>query len=50
MEIVDVKNNLNYLEEYCKLCSLEWGNPKTEEEMVIYISNKIIRFLLSLQI
>ena len=40
MKIIDIKNNSNYLKEYIKLCSLEWGSPKTEEEMKKYISDK----------
>lgn len=45
MEIVDIKNNSNYLKEYIKLCSLEWGSPKNEEEMQKYIEDKEKRIL-----
>ena len=45
MEIVDIKNNSNYLKEYIKLCSLEWGSPKNEEEMQKYIEDKKKRIL-----
>ena len=45
MEIVNVKENLDYLKEYCKLCSLEWGSPKTEKEMNEYIDSKIRKIL-----
>ena len=31
MEIINIKNNKKYLEEYCKLCYLEWGNSKEIE-------------------
>ena len=39
MKIVNIKNDLNYLREYIRLCSLEWGAPKTEEEMEKYIAD-----------
>jgi len=45
MKILDIKNNIKYLEEYCKLCSLQWGTPKTEEEMNNYINKKINNIL-----
>ena len=28
MEIINIKNNDNYLNEYIKLCNLEWGSKK----------------------
>ena len=31
MKVVDIKNDSNYLKEYIRLCSLEWGNLKNEE-------------------
>lgn len=40
MEIIDIKNKPDYLKEYIKLCSLEWGEPKSEEEMNEYIIRK----------
>ena len=40
MEVISIINNENYLEEYIRLCCLEWGKPKTEEEMNLYIENK----------
>ena len=45
MEIINIKNNLEYLKEYCKLCSIEWGSPKTDIEMNEYIENKINKIL-----
>ena len=45
MKIIDIKNNLDYLKEYCKLCSLEWGSSKTSDEMNKYIEGKINRIL-----
>lgn len=33
--------NIEYLREYARLCSLEWGKPKTEEEMNEYINYKV---------
>lgn len=41
MEIKSIKNNMDYLKEYALLCSLEWGTSKTDEEMNIYINQKI---------
>ena len=40
MNIINIKNNDHFLEEYIKLCSLEWGNRKTPEEMKMYIHDK----------
>lgn len=40
MQIINIKNNDNYLHEYIKLCSLEWGTPKTNEQMQLYIESK----------
>lgn len=40
MEIVNIKNNSSYLKEYIKLCSLEWGTKKSEQEMEKYIADK----------
>lgn len=41
MTIISIKDNdNNYLEEYIKLCSLEWGTPKSEEELKDYIKRK----------
>lgn len=40
IEIINIKENDNYLNEYIKLCSLEWGSKKTEDEMQLYIDNK----------
>lgn len=40
MKIIDIKNNDKFLDEYIKLCSLEWGTPKNDSEMKAYIVNK----------
>ena len=45
MEIINIKNKPNYLREYIKLCSLEWGSPKNEIEMQRYIIDKERRIL-----
>ena len=45
MNIIDIKKHRTYIEEYCKLCSLEWGKPKTENEMNDYIQEKIKKIL-----
>ena len=41
MEIISIKEKHNYLEEYCRLCSLEWGCTKTKKELNVYVKNKI---------
>ena len=40
MKIIDIKKTNNYLEEYIRLSSLEWGNKKTDDEMKKYIQYK----------
>ena len=40
MKIENIKNNDIFLEEYIKLCSLEWGTPKNDDEMKLYITDK----------
>ena len=45
MEIINIKKNHNYLKEYIKLCSKEWGTAKTEEEWKTYINEKKKRIL-----
>ena len=44
VEIINIKNNKKYLEEYCKLCYLEWGNSK-EIEINNYVEDKINQIL-----
>ena len=44
MEIINIKNNKKYLEEYCKLCYLEWGNSK-KIEINNYVEDKINQIL-----
>ena len=45
MEIKSIKNDIKYLKEYVRLCSLEWGTPKTDEEINIYIDEKVSKIL-----
>jgi len=45
MEIINIKNKPNYLREYIKFCTLEWGSPKNEIEMQKYIIDKERRIL-----
>jgi len=33
MEIINLKNNVEYLREYIELCSKEWGTQCNEEEL-----------------
>ena len=40
MDIIDIKNNEKYLEEYCRLCNLEWEHSKSNIEMNDYTQNK----------
>lgn len=40
MNIINIKNNNEYLEEYIKLCSLEWGESKTSSELEEYVHKK----------
>ena len=40
MNIINIKNNNKFLDEYIKLCSLEWGSTKSLEEMKKYIEEK----------
>ena len=42
MNIIDIKNNKKYLEEYVTLCSKEWGTSRSDNE---YIDNKINEIL-----
>lgn len=46
MEIINIKNNIVYLKEYFKLCTLEWGDKKTSEELEIFLDKKIEKTLL----
>lgn len=39
--IIDIKNNEKYLKEYIKLCLLEWGKKKNNDEMKQYIQKKM---------
>lgn len=43
MKIINIKDNIEYLKEYCKLCSIEWSFKKSNKEMEQYIANKILR-------
>src|SRR5574344_590198 len=45
MEIISIKDKEQYLKEYIKLCSLEWGCKKNKEEMNTYINNKLNRII-----
>ena len=45
MKIVNIKKDSKYLKEYIRLCSLEWGKTKNEEEMKLYIIEKEKRIL-----
>ncbi len=40
MEIINIKNNDIFLDEYIKLCSLEWGTFKNDDEMKLYMTKK----------
>lgn len=38
MNIISLKDDVRYLEEYVKLCALEWGSPKSDEEVKLKVS------------
>ena len=40
LRIIDVLKSNDYLDEYCQLCSMEWGTKKTPSEMQQYIKEK----------
>lgn len=47
---INLKNNLDYLKEYVKLCALEWGKPKNDNEIqekidLILSGDKVISVL-----
>lgn len=39
MNIVDLKSCENCLEEYVRICSLEWGSPKSDDEVKEKVSS-----------
>lgn len=45
MELVDIKSNIEYLKEYIKCCTLEWGKPKSDKELNDYINKKTEKIL-----
>lgn len=45
MKLVDIKSNIYYLNEYIKCCALEWGKPKSDEELNDYINKKVEKIL-----
>ena len=50
MNIINLKSDVKYLEEYVRLCSLEWGRPKSDEEvkkkvLEVLESDKVISVL-----
>ena len=40
MEIINIEDNDEFLEEYIRLCSLEWGTLKSDDEIKSYIIDK----------
>lgn len=45
MDIINIKKNRLFLEEYIKLCSLEWGTPRSEDELNIRVKTKADKIL-----
>lgn len=45
MNIVSIKDTRKYLEEYIKLCSLEWGTPKSKKELDIRTNKRVNEIL-----
>ena len=39
MKIINLKEEKTYLEDYVKLCSLEWGSPKSDDEVKEKVSS-----------
>lgn len=39
MEIINIKKNDKFLNEYIELCNLEWGTAKSEQQMKKYIED-----------
>lgn len=39
MKIINLKEENIYLEDYVKLCSLEWGSPKSDDEVKEKVSS-----------
>lgn len=46
MNIISIKENQNFLKEYIKLCSLEWGNLKSKEELNVKVKTKVDEIIL----
>lgn len=40
MKVINIKENIKYLKEYVKLCSLEWGSKKNCKQMEEYVDKK----------
>ena len=40
MKIISIKENNKFLNEYIKMCNLEWGTKKTKQQMKKYIEEK----------
>lgn len=40
MEIIDIKDDSDFLSEYIELCSYEWGSKKSKLEMKQYVEKK----------
>lgn len=45
MEIINIKQNNKYLDEYIELCCVEWGKTRSNEEMKEYIEEKKKRII-----
>ncbi|MDD3187467.1 MAG: GNAT family N-acetyltransferase [Bacilli bacterium] len=45
MNIVSIKENRNYLSEYCRLCIEEWGTYNISDELENKIKNKANKIL-----
>lgn len=39
MKVINLKNENLYLEDYVRLCALEWGSPKSDEEVKLKVSS-----------
>ena len=41
MNIINLKENIPFLEEYIKLCNKEWGTKKNKEDLDSYVKRKL---------
>ena len=45
MKIIEITNNEKYMKEYFELCSLEWGQKRSEDEIDDYANKKVFEII-----